>query len=158
MFEIHEAKNLPEGLDALRRVSLAEGFRMLERLERGFRSGERRFDGPGEGLFAAREAGRLIGVGGVCCDPYLDDPSVGRLRHLYVAPGARRRGVGRHLVGAAVARGASAFRRLRLRTDRDEADRFYRALGFARSDEPDVSHVLGVVALERARTASPEPT
>jgi GNAT superfamily N-acetyltransferase len=156
VLEIHEARDLPEGLEALRRASVAEGFRMVERLERRFRSGESRFDGPGEGLFAAREAGRLVGVGGVSRDPYLDDPTVGRLRHVYVEPGARRRGVGRGLVAAAVARGAGAFGRIRLRTGRDEAARFYCALGFAPSVEPDTTHVLEGAALERARRAPRE--
>ena len=34
--------------------------------------------------------GRLVGVCGLNVDPYLDDPSVGRVRHLYVLVAARR--------------------------------------------------------------------
>lgn len=61
-------------------------------------------------------------------------------------------------MAAAVARGAGTFRRLRLRTDRQEADRFYRALGFEPAIEPDASHVLEGPALERARAAAVEVT
>jgi len=142
MIEIEEARALPEGLDQLVAVSEAEGFHMLERLERRWRSGENRFDGPGEGLFAAREAGRLLGVAGVCRDPYLGDPRVGRVRHVYVDPAARRHGVGGALVRAAMARAASVFGRLRLRTDTEEGNRFYRVLGFGPSQEDGATHVL----------------
>jgi len=146
--ELREVAGLPAGFARLRDASLAEGFQMLVRLEQ--RYGEARgFDAPGEGLFAASEAGRLLGVAGLCVDPYLDDPSVGRVRHVYVEPRARRRGLGRALVERVVERAAGAFTRLRLRTDTPEADRFYRALGFAPSDEPDATHVLEGPALAR---------
>lgn len=147
--EPREVTGLPPGFARLRDASLAEGFRMLERLEQRHREGP--FDGPGEGLFAASEGDRLLGVAGVCVDPYLDDPGVGRVRHVYVDPAGRRRGIGRALLGRVVERAAGAFVRLRLRTEEDDADRFYRALGFVPVSERDATHALERDALAEAR-------
>lgn len=148
MVEFHEVSELPDGFARLLDVSVAEGFNMLERLGQRYDEG-RRFDGPGEGLFAAREGRRLLGVAGLCVDPYLEAPDVGRVRHVYVDPEARRRGVGRELVGRVVERSAASFRRLRLRTLEDPADRFYRALGFQITHEADATHVLETTDLAR---------
>lgn len=37
---------------------------------------------------------------------------------------------------------ATTFARVRLRTSNPTADRFYRHLGFDRTDEPDATHLL----------------
>jgi GNAT superfamily N-acetyltransferase len=147
-----EGIGLPPGFARLRDTSLAEGYPMLARLEQRYREG-RAFDGPGEGLFAASAGEHLLGVAGVCVDPYLDDPGVGRVRHVYVDPAGRRRGIGRALLGRVVERAAGSFVRLRLRTDHSDADRFYRALGFSPTSEPDATHVLERDALASAHRA-----
>jgi len=134
---------LPEGLDGLVDASLAEGHALVRRLRDDWRTGTNRFDRPGEALFEVREGGRLLGVCGLNRDPYTTDPVIGRLRHLYVAPAARRRGTGRALVEAALDHAASHFRVVRLRTRSPEADLFYRALGFASETmDPHATHLL----------------
>jgi GNAT superfamily N-acetyltransferase len=72
----------------------------------------------------------LVGLCGRNIDPYLSDPKIGRVRHLYVARDARRCGVGRLLVGAIIRGARGHFRLLTLRTDDPQAAAFYRALGF----------------------------
>lgn len=81
---IERMHGLPEGLDALVRESVGEGFSGLQRLQQAWQDGRNRFERSGEALFAARAGGRLVGVCGLNVDPYLDDSSVGRVRHLYV--------------------------------------------------------------------------
>ena len=148
MLAIREASELPPGFERLLDASIREGFNMLERLEQRYRNGSG-FDGAREGLFAAEDDGRLLGIAGLCVDPYLDDPRVGRVRHVYVDPEGRRRGVGRGLMARVVARAAVSFERLRLRTDASPADRFYRALGFEWTSEDGATHVLEGPALAR---------
>jgi len=121
----------------------AAGFRFVRRLVEGWEDGSNRFAGPGEALFAAAVGGRVVGVCGLNVDPYCRDGRVGRVRHLYVAAGSRRRGIGRSLVDEVVRAAGGRFGRLRLRTESEPAARFYEAIGFRRSDgEADCTHTL----------------
>lgn len=133
-------------LHELLRDSRGEGFDFLVRLESDWRSGRNRFGLPGEALFAVAVAvgGATVGLCGLNVDPYQSDPRVGRLRHLYVLAGHRRRGWGSRLVRHAVGHArAAAFREIRLRTDTRPAARFYEGLGFRRrSGVPHSTHVL----------------
>lgn len=122
-----------------------EGFRFLARLRREFDDGTNRFDAPGEALLGCHRGAELVAVGGLNRDPYSPEPRVGRLRHLYVSPAFRRRGVGRALVDALVAAARPHFGVLLLRTDTPAAARFYEARGFAAVASPHSTHrmVLG---------------
>ena len=120
-------------LQHLIQESRAEGFAFVARLTSDWRSGENRFDRRGEALFVVDEGGEVVAICGLNIDPFHDDPRVARLRHLYVARAARRRGLGRFLVGRALEHAtANAFTRVRLRTDTSEAATFYERLGFGR--------------------------
>jgi GNAT superfamily N-acetyltransferase len=141
---IERLTRLPPNLLAeLLTASEQEGFRFVRRLV----AGDNRFDRPGEALFAASAGGRVIGVCGLSYDPFAGSPDVGRVRRLYVLPEYRQQGVGRRLVDEVVSAARGHFRRLRLRTNADGADQFYRALGFERSTELDCTHVLELGAL-----------
>jgi GNAT superfamily N-acetyltransferase len=136
---------LPAGLEALERAARAEGFDFLDRGRREWDDGTNRYALPGEALFAAFLGPRLVGIAGLNADPYLASdprqPATGRLRHLYVLPEARRAGIGRALVAAVWNAAAPTFARVRLRTTNPVADRFYVALGFARTGaERDATH------------------
>jgi GNAT superfamily N-acetyltransferase len=134
---------LPDDLRPLLARSEQEGFNMLRRLHDAWQAGTNLFDRPGEALFEARADGHLLGVCGLNADPYLDDPTVGRVRHLYVLPEARRTGVGRALVAEILDHARTRFTRLRLRTLNPEASRFYLALGFTPiDDDPHATHTL----------------
>jgi GNAT superfamily N-acetyltransferase len=135
--------SLPDDIAALLGASLAEGHNLVKRLVDEWDDGFNCFDRPGEIALQARLGAKLVGVGGLNRDPYLHDPTVGRIRHLYVLPEARRHGVGRSLVLALIDRASPTFRRVRLRTIQPEASRLYLALGFEETgDEPDATHVF----------------
>ena len=53
---------LPDGIDELARSARNEGIRFLDRLIGDHRSGDNVLARPGEGLFAVRENGRLVGA------------------------------------------------------------------------------------------------
>ena len=133
----------PIAADELVSSARAENFRGLLRLRDGWQDGSNRFAEQGEALFAARLGAALVGLGGVNRDPFTTAEGVGRLRHLYVSPACRRRGVGRALVAAILAHAKAHFRTVRLRTDRVEANTFYLALGFNRAlRDADATHEI----------------
>jgi N-acetylglutamate synthase-like GNAT family acetyltransferase len=125
----------------LARRALAEDFRAIDRLVNEFRSGRNRFDRPGEALFCARQADRLVGCCGLNSDPYANDPALGRVRRLYVHPDQRRRGIARALIAAVEDSATGTFEHLQLYTGACAAAAFYEALGYARIiGVPRVSH------------------
>lgn len=135
--------SLPEDIQALLRVSREEGHNLVDRLVDDWEDGSNRFDRPGEVALEARHGSRLVGVGGLNRDPYLDAPGVGRIRHVYVSPDARSLGVGRVLVMSLVEYARGRFSTVRLRTGRTEASGFYLRLGFDEApDQPDATHQI----------------
>lgn len=137
----------PGKMSGLLQESESEGFGFIRRLVDDYVSGANRFAASGEALYGAYYPG-LVGICGLNRDPYLSDPNVGRVRHLYVLRSYRRAGVGRSLVGTVIADARSHFRLLVLRTTNPEADKFYRALGF--SAEPRLEQATHYLDLSGA--------
>jgi GNAT superfamily N-acetyltransferase len=144
----------PDGFEELAADAVAAGERMLEVLREDWNAGLVRFDGTGEGLFAAYAGEALLGLGGLTRDPYLRDEAVGRVRRLYIRRAARRHGAGRALLGAIAAGAqAAAWPRLRVRAP-VSAFAFYERCGFLRAvGESSATHVRPV-----ARGADITPT
>jgi GNAT superfamily N-acetyltransferase len=117
-------------VEALAQESTREGFRFVRRLVDEHASGQVRFDGPGEVLLGVFAGAELVAVGGVTRDPYGGEANVGRVRHVYVRPDRRRRGVGERLLAALEAHARGHFTALVLRTDTTAAAGFYAALGY----------------------------
>src|SRR5215813_3638627 len=123
--------------------SEAAGSRIVRRLVDEWADRTNRFDRPGEALFAASFAGRLVGVCGLNIDPYAGDARIGRVRHLYVVTELRRRGVGHQLVARVIEQASDRFDALRLSTNNEAAARLYAAMGFRASGEGGTfTHVL----------------
>jgi GNAT superfamily N-acetyltransferase len=107
-----------------------EGHEFLFRMEAEWLDGTLRFDGPGECLFIARHGDKLIGLSGICRDPYQPRDDVGRLRHVYVERPFRSRGLARELVFACLAATGARFHIIRLKTLNPVAARLYERVGF----------------------------
>ena len=130
---IERLEDLPvDRLADLVAASEQEGLRFVRRLAEEWATGQNRFDRPGEALFGALLDTRLVGVCGLNVDPYAGEPTIGRVRHLYVLTAHRGQGVGRGLVEAVVAAARGAFTTLRLSTGNPAAARLYESLGFRR--------------------------
>jgi GNAT superfamily N-acetyltransferase len=136
---------LPDRVSDLLAESEEAGSRIVRRLVDDFADRTNRFDRPGEALFGASIAGRLVGVCGLNIDPYAGDARVGRVRHLYVLTPLRRHGVGRQLVGRVIATARDRFESLRLRTNNPAAARLYEVLGFRAREARDYTHVLDLM-------------
>ena len=115
-------------------ASTTEGYNFVQKLWDEYQSGENDFRGQGDILLGIYQEGQLIGVGGVHRDPYLNQPTIGRIRHVYVLPEHRRGGIGKMLVQALIDHGTAHFTTFTLRTMTAHGRAFYTALGF--SDTP----------------------
>ena len=138
-FVDHPAE-LPPNFARLRNEAVDHGFRFLARLEDSFLSGRNRFDKSGEVLSFVYDGRDLIGVGGVNIDPYENERSIGRLRHLYLGKTHRRSGYGRALVDHLLQISARSFHLFTLRSDTEAAAAFYEAIGFTRVEGPNRTH------------------
>jgi GNAT superfamily N-acetyltransferase len=137
-----------EEFEALTKMSLAEGYAFVQQLVDEYQSGTNRFDGQGGVLLGGYVEHELIAVGGVQRDPYLNDPAVGRVRHVYVQPTYRRLGVGRLLMGALIEHARNHFEILTLRTPTTHGDAFYTTLGFSREPRfAEATHWMSLTAL-----------
>ena len=130
-----------ETLDVLLADSEREGSRFVRRLVDEWATGANRFDRPGEALFTARIADRVVGICGLNVDPYAA-ANVGRVRRLYVLSAYRGLGVGRRLVMAVLQAARGRFDVLRLRTTNPAAARLYESLGFTPSTASECTHVI----------------
>ena len=139
--------NDPGLLAGLAADAAADGRAMVERLVREWADGRNRFDRPGERAYVARLEGRVCGVCGLNRDPFAGDASVGRVRRLYVATAARRRGVGSAMLARLIADARGHFQTLHLRTHDAVASAFYEAVGFERvAARPEYTHRRRLVA------------
>lgn len=119
-----------EAIAHLIEESQADGIRFVNKLWRFHEDGSNRFDQPGEGLWFAHLGDQVVGLAGLNRDPYLSDPTVGRLRHLYVARHLRGQGLGQALLRTVVKAAQAHFATLTLRALDPAAARFYRRFGF----------------------------
>jgi GNAT superfamily N-acetyltransferase len=112
-------------------ASLSEGYDFVQKLWDEYQSGANRYDKDGAVLLGGYLEDGLWAIGGLHRDPYLNQPDIGRIRHVYVLPSARRMGIGRQLVTALIEHSRAHFRILTLRTPTAHGDAFYRSLGFS---------------------------
>ena len=122
---------LPPDITALAIAARRERHRLVSRLIAGFANGTNRFDRPGEGLWTARAGTELVGICGLNVDPFADPgEQAGRVRHLYVAAGHRRRGIGSLLLGRVEEKARLHFEILTAFTIAEAATGLYLSRGY----------------------------
>lgn len=140
--KIKEITPCYQGFAELKLLSITEGFNMLRRLEDNWRSGENRFDMPGEKLLGAYDKCTLVGVCGLNIDPFSTLVRTGRLRHLYVDLKYRRKHVGSFLLNEILSNTEIWFDCINTNAP-STAFTFYERAGFeAVSDSVKVTHRL----------------
>ena len=123
-----------ESLQSILDSSLSEGYTFIQKLWDEYDSGKVTFTEHGDILLGCYDDGRLVAIGGIHADPYLNNPTIGRIRHVYVLPEYRRSGIGRELVLTLIEAASDRFTMVTLRTLTDHGRAFYNAIGF--SDAP----------------------
>lgn len=142
---IREIELPAPGIEELRGEALGEGYHFVETLIEECGTGANRYDRPGETLLGCFDGEVLVAVGGLNIDPFANDPTVGRVRRVYVRPAWRNRGIGRALVATLVERSRGQFRRVRLRAESPDAGRLYERMGFEPTTEPNATHAMNLV-------------
>lgn len=125
--------------------SEAEGFRFLARLRRADTVDTAYLESGHSIVIGIFDGESLVATGGLTPDPYLDDPAIGRVRHVYVASAYRRRGLGRQLIAALEHRARPRYALLRLRTDTARAAAFYEAIGYRPVIADSATHARGLI-------------
>ncbi|WP_296258366.1 MULTISPECIES: GNAT family N-acetyltransferase [unclassified Pseudomonas] len=138
--DIQQIMALPAQIQRLEHEAVAQGFRFVTRLIADWESGLNRFDKPGEYLMAVYRDDRLVAIGGLSRDPWLDH-GMGRLRRLYVADAERAQGVGKTLVSRLLEQAVEKFRAVRLSTDTPEGAALYQRCGFQPVDDVHATHI-----------------
>jgi GNAT superfamily N-acetyltransferase len=140
MPSIFQIREWPEAaIEELLAESEQEGFCFVRRAQEEWLSGANTFSKEGEALFAVMEEERLLAIGGI----NRESARLGRLRRFYVRRQERRKGIGRQLAEHVLAFASRYYSRVGLRCDTEAADRFYRAVGFNRTDlDLGATHVI----------------
>jgi len=125
-------------------MSEYEGYSFIRRLYDEYQAGD--FDQAGAIVYGVYAEMRLVGIGAVNRDPYMDDMRYGRIRHVYILPSYRRGKVGTQLMQYLIDYARQTFSYLTLRTMTERGDAFYLALGFKHAHEIDTAtHILRII-------------
>lgn len=123
-----------------------EGFAFMKKLQDEYVTGHNCFDKRGEALYIVRIDDDIVGICGLNQDPYENKPTIGRVRHLYVAREYRKLGIARTLVAQIIQEAKEYYLELTLRTNNPAADRLYRSIGFStHSKYESVTHILSLL-------------
>ena len=147
-YEIKQIENANiQCLITLANEAKVEGFKFVQRAIDEWADGTNSFSNAGEVLFGVFDKGKCVAIGGLNIDPYSNDPNVGRVRHLYVSPGYRRRAIATGLLELIIERAKKYFRILRLSAYKPgaanpEASKLYEEMGFVAGERSKQTHVL----------------
>jgi len=127
-------------IEPLIEASEQEGFKFLTRLKNDWISGANRFDKINEQLYQVKQGVQIIAIGGINNNPYQEVGEVGRIRRVYVLPEYRRKGIGRKLTLHLLDTFMDKYEKITLRTDTEEASKFYESIGFKNVKSKNHTH------------------
>lgn len=134
-------------LDSLHPLAIeaqSEGYNFIVRTIYDWNSKVNDFSKKGERLFGILISDNLIGIGGLNVDPFVNNPKIGRIRHIYISQKFRRKGYASLLMRKLIKIARKYFELLRLYTDNPIASSFYKSLGFVESNSFKVTHILNL--------------
>jgi GNAT superfamily N-acetyltransferase len=121
---------------------IADGGAFLARVSVRWHAADGPYADPRSVMLVFFDGEEAVALAGVVVDDYAGDPRIGRLKHVYVLPSHRRRGIADAMVRICLARTEHGFRCLRLRAATAEAGRLYERHGFIHHPgEPDYTHL-----------------
>ena len=141
--EIRKIKDSSIGLlEILADEANSEGYRFVQRTIDEWRNYINKFSKKGEILFGIFISDLCVGIGGLNVDPFINDPNIGRIRHVYISQKYRRKGLATLLLRKIIQIAAMHFELLRLYTENPNASSFYESLGFIESKAEKKTHIL----------------
>jgi len=126
----------------LARDARQDGYRFVQRTIDEWLLRINAFSKDGEILNGILLGDKIIAIGGLNIDPYMDDPSIGRVRHMYVHRDYRENGLSKVLMKKIIKDAKKSFRLLRLSTNNEVAVALYENLGFEKVKVHKATHVL----------------
>ena len=142
-FEIFQFTDF--NIDSINNLAIeaqSEGYGFVRRTIDEWNSGINKFSKQGEILFGIFIANSCIGIGGLNVDPYINDPSIGRIRHVFISQKYRRKGLATQLLNRIIRLASENFKLLRLYTENPSASSFYESIGFIEKKAEKVTHIL----------------
>lgn len=127
-------------LEELAKDARKAGFRFVQRTIDEWLLRINDFSKPGESMNGVRIDGRLVAICGLNVDPYLDDDTICRVRHLYVHSEFRELGLSKILMKQVLKDAKKKFVKIRLSTSNDVAATLYEKLGFEAVKEHKATH------------------
>ena len=112
-------------------IAEADGHRNINTLISEFEIGVNCFDKSGEALFGAYNDSTIVAIGGINIDPFEDREVVARVRRVFVAPSARRRGIASVLMDEIEGAARGLFPKIQLYTSSAAASQFYVTRGYS---------------------------
>jgi len=141
--EIKQITDLNIGLlEKLAVEAHIEGHKFVQRAIDEWKSGLNNFSKKGEILFGIFISKICEGIGGLNIDPFIENPSIGRIRHVYISQDHRRKGFATLLLRKIIHIASKHFELLRLYTGIPNASSFYESLGFIPSKGFKMLHIL----------------
>jgi GNAT superfamily N-acetyltransferase len=122
--------------------ALADGDKFIQKTVDEWKSGANTFSKEGEKFWAIAIEDEYIACGGLNQDPYTEDKTVGRVRHVYVLKKYRRMGYSKILLNLIIEQAKKHFSSLRLSTYNPVAALMYESLGFEKIDEYKATHII----------------
>ncbi len=127
-----------QDLDSIQKLAdeqnLENDSTFVQRTVDEWKNGINTFSKPGEKFWGIVVDNEIVGIGGINQDPFTDDTTLGRVRHVYIAKKYRRQGLARVLLNKIILHARSHFKYLRLATKNPVAALLYESLGFVKDD------------------------
>ena len=134
-----------DSLNELAQDAIADGHTSVQRTIDEWKDGSNKFSKDGEKIWGIFLSDQCIGIGGINQDPFIDDRTVGRVRHLYISTQYRRLGLSKVLLKLILTHAKKYFTSLRLSTKNPIAASFYESFGFKKTDGIKVTHLLAKI-------------
>lgn len=129
-------------LQPLADEALSDGDKFIQKTIDEWKGGVNTFSKPGEKFWAITIGEEYIACGGLNQDPYTEDSTMGRVRHVYVLKKYRGLGYSKILLHLIINQAKEHFTSLRLSTYNPVAASLYESLGFEKVDIHKATHII----------------
>ena len=129
-------------LQPLANEAILDGDTFIQKTIDEWVSGSNTFSKEGENFWSIVVNDVCIACGGINQDPFIDDTTVGRVRHVYVLKKYRGQGYSKILLNLIIQQAKKYFTSLRLSTHNPIAASLYETLGFEKVHDYKVTHII----------------